>query len=192
MLIWIAHGIGQLRMKMQGFFMHAMLAQNMLLNLCVRMHLETFWESLGNHGKGWSPAAAMVLMFRGRLHTAMLEPSTVTQHPINAGEKPVSVHTSSNYWMSMQAPTLPDLFVKRPQLVSEMMKLVHKSCLPIWPNVASIVAGAIFRDSRQNQMLKVTLGAFQAMRLDPMTTSFGLKAHNLLFALGVLSSPTLR
>ncbi len=61
----------------------------------------------------------------------LLEPSTVTQHPINAGVKPVSVHTSSNYWMTMQAPTLPDLFVKKPQLVSEMMKLVHKSCLPI-------------------------------------------------------------
>jgi hypothetical protein len=41
----------ELRMKMQDFFMHSRLGQNMLLNLCVRMHLETFWESLGSHGK---------------------------------------------------------------------------------------------------------------------------------------------
>ncbi len=83
----------------------------------------------------------------------------------------------------MQAPMLPDLFVKK----TSVMKLVQKSCVPTWPNAASIVAGAIFRDSKQNQMLKVTLAAFQAMSLDPMTTSCGLKAHNLLFVLGVLS-----
>ncbi len=95
-------------MKMQGFFMPSMLAQNMLLNLCVRMHLETFWESLGNHGKGLSPTAAMVLMFRGRLHTAMLEPSTVTQHPINAGVKPVGLRNDE-----VGAEELPSNMTKR-------------------------------------------------------------------------------